>query len=81
MQISYGIGLADPLSVFVDSYGTSKNGLTDNDLQRIVQKNFDLRPGKIIQELQLKRPFYSENCTYGHFMKREMPWEITKKLK
>jgi len=58
VQVSYAIGLADPLSIHVDSYGTSKDGYTDADLIKIVKKNFNFRPGNIIKELNLKRPIY-----------------------
>ena len=51
VQVSYAIGIADPLSIHIDSYGTVKEGLTDEDLVRITQNNFNFRPGKIIQEL------------------------------
>ena len=51
VQVSYAIGIADPLSIHIDSYGTVKEGLTDDDLVRITTKNFNFRPGKIIQEL------------------------------
>jgi S-adenosylmethionine synthetase len=58
VQVSYAIGIADPLSIHVDSYGTVKEGLTDDDLVRIVTNNFNFRPGHIIQELDLKRPIF-----------------------
>ena len=58
VQVSYAIALADPLSIHIDSYGSVKEGLTDDDLVRIVRKNFNFRPGHIIQELQLKRPIF-----------------------
>lgn len=58
VQVSYAIALADPLSIHIDSYGTVKEGLTDNDLVRIVKNNFNFRPGNIIKELQLKRPIF-----------------------
>jgi S-adenosylmethionine synthetase len=58
VQVSYAIGLADPLSIHVESYGTVKEGLTDDDLIRIVRKNFSFRPGNIIRELDLLRPIY-----------------------
>ena len=58
VQVSYAIGIADPLSIHVDSYGTSKNGLTDDDLTHIIQNNFNFRPGAIIEELGLKRPIF-----------------------
>ena len=58
VQVSYAIGLADPLSIHVDSYGTVKEGYTDEDLMRIINNNFCFRPGSVIQELQLKRPIF-----------------------
>ena len=58
VQVSYAIGLADPLSIHVDSYGTVKNGLSDDDLVDIIHLNFSFRPGNIIKELDLKRPIY-----------------------
>ena len=67
VQVSYAIGLADPLSIHVDSYGTVKEGLTDDDLSRIVMKNFNFRPGNIIKELDLKKPIYRKTSTYCHF--------------
>lgn len=80
VQISYALGLAEPLALYVDSYGTARDGISDNELVRIVQKNFDIRPGKIIQDLDLKKTSYLKICTYGHFMKPEATWEIPKKL-
>jgi S-adenosylmethionine synthetase len=58
VQVSYAIGLPDPLSIHIDSYGTVKAGMTDDDLIRIVKKNFSFRPGNIIKELDLLRPIY-----------------------
>jgi S-adenosylmethionine synthetase len=58
VQVSYAIGIADPLSIHIDSYGTVKDGMTDHDLTRIVRNNFNFRPGAIIKELDLKRPIY-----------------------
>jgi len=80
VQVSYGIGLAHPLSVFVDSYGT---GLySDADLTKIINHNFDLRPGMIIKELELRKPFYRKTSAYGHFGRAEpeFKWEHSKKL-
>jgi S-adenosylmethionine synthetase len=56
--VSYAIGLADPLSIHIDSYGSVTDDRTDDDLVKIVQENFNFRPGNIIQELDLKRPIY-----------------------
>ena len=79
VQVTYGIGISHPISVFVDSHGTVKKGLTDNDLTELVFKNFDLRPGCIIKELDLRRSIYRKVCVYNHFMpKDEATWEIPK---
>ena len=67
IQVSYAIGMADPLSIHVDSYGTVRDGMTDNDLIKIVKNNFSFRPGSIIKELNLKRPIYQKTATFGHF--------------
>jgi S-adenosylmethionine synthetase len=78
VQVSYGIGLAHPLSVYVDSYGTGK--YSDSDLVRIINQNFDLRPGVIIRELGLRQPIYRSTACYGHFGRSEFSWEQSKKL-
>jgi S-adenosylmethionine synthetase len=83
VQVSYAIGIAKPLSIFVDSYGTALKGKTDKDLLDIIEKNFDLRPGMIIQALDLLRPIYSKTAAYGHFGRNdeEFTWEKPKDLK
>lgn len=80
VQVSYAIGLADPLSVHVDTYGTAKEGLTDADIEVIVSKNFNFRPGNIIKELDLKRPIYQKTAKYGHFGREDpdFTWETPK---
>lgn len=80
VQVSYAIGLADPLSIYVDSYGTVRDGRTDSDLVRIVENNFNFRPGNIINELQLKRPIYRQTAKYGHFGRphSDFTWEQPK---
>ena len=78
VQISYAIGVSHPLSIFVDSYSSSQ--YTNKQLTQIVTKNFDLRPGAIRKELDLKRPIYAATSTYGHFGRPEFPWEQAKKL-
>ena len=65
VQVSYSIGVAQPLSIFVDSYGTGTK--TDRELLDIVKANFDLRPGVIMRDLGLTRPIYSKTASYGHF--------------
>ncbi|GAB1602917.1 S-adenosylmethionine synthase-like [Argonauta hians] len=79
VQISYAIGIAKPLSISVFSYGTSKK--TEKELLDIVNQNFDLRPGMIVKELDLRRPIYQKTACYGHFGRPEFLWEIPKKLK
>ena len=80
VQISYSIGLADPLSIYVNSFGTVKPGYTDKKLVDIVNKNFCLRPGIIIKDLGLKNPIYSKTACGGHFGRKDFPWEQPKKL-
>ena len=79
IQISYAIGVAKPVSIFVDTFGTGK--ISDNKINEIINKNFDLTPRGIINALQLERPIYSLTTNYGHFGKTELSWEKTIKLK
>jgi len=78
VQVSYAIGVAHPLSIFVSSYGTGVK--TDAELLQIVKDNFDLRPGVIVKELDLKRPIYQKTASYGHFGRPDFSWEQAKKL-
>lgn len=78
VQLSYAIGVAEPLSIFVSSYGTGVK--SDSQLLKIVQANFDLRPGKIVKDLDLKKPIYQQTAAYGHFGRPEFSWEQPKKL-
>lgn len=78
VQISYAIGIAQPLSVTVFSYGTSSK--TPSELLEIVNRNFDLRPGRIVKDLNLRSPQYQKTSCYGHFGRPEFAWEIPKKL-
>jgi len=82
VQVSYSIGLSDPLSVHIDSYGTVKDGLKDKDLFKIVCKNFNLRPGLLIKDLKLTRPIFSKTSSYGHFGRDDpdFTWETPKQL-
>ncbi|XP_066262945.1 S-adenosylmethionine synthase isoform X1 [Euwallacea similis] len=79
VQVSYAIGLAEPLSISVFDYGTSK--LKQKELLDIVHSNFDLRPGKIVKELNLRQPIYQKTSTYGHFGRNGFSWEQPKPLK
>ncbi|XP_008320141.1 S-adenosylmethionine synthase isoform X1 [Cynoglossus semilaevis] len=78
VQVSYAIGVAHPLSVSLFTYGSSQK--TEKELLHIVNKNFDLRPGVIVRELNLKRPIYQQTACYGHFGRPEFTWEVPKKL-
>uniref|UniRef100_A0A3Q2Q592 S-adenosylmethionine synthase n=1 Tax=Fundulus heteroclitus TaxID=8078 RepID=A0A3Q2Q592_FUNHE len=78
VQVSYAIGVAHPLSISVFTYGSSQK--SESELLKIVNKNFDLRPGVIVRDLQLKRPIYQQTAAYGHFGRPEFSWEVPKKL-
>jgi len=80
VQVSYAIGVAQPLSIYVDTYGTGKK--SDQEILDIVKKNFDLRPGILIRDLQLKRPIYEKTAYFGHFGRNDpdFTWEQPKKL-
>jgi len=78
VQIAYAIGVAEPLSIAVFEYGTSHK--TEKELLQIVKNNFDLRPGMIVRELDLKKPIYQKTAAYGHFGRPEFTWEQPKKL-
>uniref|UniRef100_A0A6A7GBN5 S-adenosylmethionine synthase n=2 Tax=Hirondellea gigas TaxID=1518452 RepID=A0A6A7GBN5_9CRUS len=82
IQVSYAIGVAHPLSVYVDSYGTVADGHTDEELIEIINDNFDLRPGIIVQTLKLQRPIFSKTSAYGHFGRSDPDflWEVVKPL-
>ena len=80
IQLSYAIGVAEPTSVMVDTFGTGK--LSDTKLVEIVRENFDLRPAGIIKMLDLRRPIYRPTAAYGHFGRTDvkLPWEQTDKV-
>jgi S-adenosylmethionine synthetase len=82
VQLSYAIGIKEPLSVFVDSFNTVASGHTDADLIEIIKANFRLRPGQIIKDLDLLRPIYHKTACYGHFGREDpdFTWETPKKL-
>uniref|UniRef100_A0AAY4DMD4 S-adenosylmethionine synthase n=1 Tax=Denticeps clupeoides TaxID=299321 RepID=A0AAY4DMD4_9TELE len=79
VQVSYAIGVAHPLSISLFTYGSSEK--TEQELLHIVNKNFDLRPGVIVRDLNLKRPIYQKTACYGHFGRSDFPWEVPKFLK
>ncbi|MBR5317808.1 MAG: methionine adenosyltransferase [Lachnospiraceae bacterium] len=75
VQLSYAIGVAQPTSIMVDTFGTGK--LSDERITEIVRENFDFRPAGIIKELTLRRPIYRQTAAYGHFGREDLdlPWE------
>ena len=77
IELAYAIGVAQPVSVLVESYGTGK--LPDGELSTLVRRCFDLRPAAIIERLDLRRPIYQATASYGHFgrMDLDLPWERT----
>jgi S-adenosylmethionine synthetase len=80
VQLSYAIGITEPLSIFVDTYSTSK--YTNTQILNIIKKNFDLTPYGIVKHLDLRRPIYAQTAAYGHFGRTDidLPWEKPKKL-
>jgi len=78
VQVSYAIGVAEPLSITVFDFGTSTR--SQKDLLAIVRKNFDLRPGMIVKELNLRQPIYQRTSCYGHFGREGFSWEEAKDL-
>ena len=79
IQLAYAIGVAKPVSINVNTFGTGK--ISDRMIEELVQKNFDLRPAGIIKELDLRRPIYAQTAAYGHFGRTDvdLPWEHTDK--
>jgi len=78
VQLSYVIGYADPLSIFVDTFGTGK--LSDDKLVKLIRENFELTPRGIINSLDLLKPHYRRTAAYGHFGRSEFTWEKTDKV-
>jgi S-adenosylmethionine synthetase len=77
IQVAYAIGVAHPLSVNVETFGTGK--ISDEKISKLIQEHFDLRPGAIIRDLDLRRPIYRKTAAYGHFGRDDVqfPWENT----
>ena len=78
IQVSYAIGMKEPLSIYINTFGTGKK--TEEELVEIIKKNFDLTPNGIIEYLHLKEPIYTQTTNYGHFGKDNLPWEKIIKL-
>ncbi|MEM3065027.1 MAG: methionine adenosyltransferase [Candidatus Nitrosotenuis sp.] len=79
VQVAYAIGVAEPVSLMVNTFGTSK--IPEEDIENLVRKHFDMRPAAIISHLDLKRPIYKDTAAYGHFGRTDVqfPWEKTDK--
>lgn len=77
IQVSYAIGVAEPTSISVETFGTGK--LSNDTLTHLVREHFDLRPYGLIKMLDLERPIYQATAAYGHFGRQEFPWEATDK--
>ena len=79
MQVAYAIGVAHPMSVLVDCFGTEARGLTNERIGELVRAHFDLRPGAIVRDLDLRRPIYAKTAAYGHFgrVDADFTWERT----
>ena len=79
IQLAYAIGVAYPVSVMVDTFGTNK--VDEELIEKLVNENFDLRPAGIIRMLDLRRPIYRQTAAYGHFGRTDvdLPWEHTDK--
>ena len=80
IQLAYAIGVAKPVSIVVDTFGTGR--ISDDKIVEIVEKIFDLRPGAIIKDLELRRPIYRQTAAYGHFGRTDIdaPWEKLNKV-
>ena len=80
IQLAYAIGVARPVSIMVDTFGTGKK--SDEEIAEIVNKHFDLRPAAIIRDLDLRRPIFRQTAAYGHFGRTdiELPWEKLDKV-
>ncbi|MDW7659480.1 MAG: methionine adenosyltransferase domain-containing protein, partial [Bacillota bacterium] len=77
VQLAYAIGVAHPVSITIDTFGTEKVAV--DTIQALVEKHFDLRPAAIIRDLNLRRPIYRQVAAYGHFGRPDLdlPWERT----
>ena len=79
IQVAYAIGMEQPMSVFVDTFGT--NNISEDEILEIINRNFDLTPKGIIEYLGLREPIFTKTTNYGHFGKNELPWEKIIELK
>jgi len=82
VQVAYAIGVAHPVSVMVETFGTEHEGLSRAQIARLIDEHFDLRPGSFREELKLHRPIYQKTAAYGHFGRDEhdFTWERIDKV-
>ena len=80
IQLAYAIGVAMPLSINVETFGTGT--IEDKNMSQLISEVFDLRPGAIIRDLDLRRPIYRQTASYGHFGRDDLdlPWERTDRI-
>lgn len=78
LQLAYAIGTAHPVSIFVETFGTEQ--VDPSKLEEALRQVFDFRPAAIIRDLDLRRPIYRETAAYGHFGRKEFPWEATDRV-
>jgi S-adenosylmethionine synthetase len=79
VQVAYAIGVARPVSIMVETFGTAK--VDPEQINKAVEQVFDLRPGAIVRDLDLRRPIYAKTAAYGHFGRvGDFPWEQTTKV-
>ena len=80
VQLSYAIGMAEPISIMVDAHGTNK--ISETEIVKKINDNFDLTPGGLIQDLKLRNPIYKQTSAYGHFGRNDLdlPWEKLNKV-
>ena len=78
IQVSYGIGIAEPISIYINTFGT--NTISEEEIIEKIKSTFDLTPKGIIDYLGLREPIYTKTTNYGHFGKSELPWEKITKL-
>jgi S-adenosylmethionine synthetase len=81
VQLSYAIGMSEPISIMADSHGTNK--ISERAIVEKINRTFDLSPGGIIKDLNLRRPIYKQTSAYGHFGRDDLnlPWEQLDKIK
>jgi len=78
IQLSYAIGIAKPISIYVDCFGTNK--ISNNKIEQLIKKYFPIKPADIIKKLDLKKPIYSKTAVFGHFGREEFSWERLDKV-